>query len=331
MILRKLYPLLIFILIASPNTLFAQEKNAKKVIQLGVIQSFSHPNVDADIKGFEKALTEAGFKEGVHLTYLRRNANGNRADAEKIAQILLEDKVDLIHSIASIASRAAAKKTRRRPIVFSSVTNPVDEGLVPKNSPPGTRSGTNVTGVTDRWPAPLQFEMYTQFFPKAKKWGTLYNRRDPVSLLHIREMRETAKRLGLDLIETTISSRADTMEAAQTLAGKIQAMNITFDLTALSAFDGIVKVCSEKKIPLFVGDVDKVSAGAMAAYGFNHFEVGYLAGKKAVRILQGERPGGLPWGPVEKLSLVINEKAARAQGVVIPPEFLRKADRVIEE
>ena len=331
MILRKLCPLLIFILIASPNTLFAQEKNAKKVIKIGVIQSFSHPNVDADIKGFEKALTEAGFKERVHLTYLRRNANGNRADAEKIAQKLLEDKVDLIHSIGSIASRAAVKKTRRRPIVFSSVTNPVDEGLVPKNSPPGTKSGTNVTGVTDRWPVPLQFEMYTQFFPKAKKWGTLYNRRDPVSLLHIRDMRETAKRLGLDLIETTISSRADTMEAAQTLAGKIQAMNITFDLTALSAFDGIVKVCGEKKIPLFVGDVDKVSAGAMAAYGFNHFEVGYLAGKKAVRILQGERPGDLPWGPVEKLSLVINEKAARAQGVVIPSEFLRKADRVIEE
>ena len=331
MILRKLYPLLIFILIASPNTFFAQEKNAKKVIKIGVIQSFSHPDVDADIKGFEKALTEAGFKEGIHLTYLRRNAKGNKADAEKIAQKLLEDRVNLIHSVGSIASQAAVKKTRRRPIVFSSVTNPVDGGLVPKNSPPGTTSGTNATGVTDRWPVPLQFEMYTQFFPKAKKWGTLYNRRDPVSLLHIRDMRETAKRLGLDLIETTISSRADTMEAAQTLAGKIQAMNITFDLTALSAFDGIVKVCSEKKIPLFVGDVDKVSAGAMAAYGFNHFEVGYLAGKKAARILQGERPGDLPWGPVEKLSLVINEKAARAQGVVIPSEFLRKADRVIEE
>lgn len=331
MILRKLYPLLIFILIASPNTFFAHEKNAKKVIKIGVIQSFSHPIVDADIKGFEKALTEAGFKEGIHLTYLRRNARGNRADAEKIAQKLLEDKVDLIHSIASIASRAAVKKTRQRPIVFSSVTNPVDVRLVPKNSPPGTKSGTNVTGVTDRWPVPLQFEMYTHFFPKAKKWGTLYNRRDPVSLLHIREMRETAKRLGLELIETTISGKADTREAAQTLAGKIQAMNITFDLTALSSFDGIVKVCGEKKIPLFVGDVDKVSTGAMAAYGFNHDEVGYLAGKKAVRILQGERPGDLPWGPVEKLSLVINEKAARAQGVVIPPEFLRKADRVIEE
>jgi putative tryptophan/tyrosine transport system substrate-binding protein len=331
MILRKLYPLLIFILIASPNTFFAHEKNAKKMITIGVVQSFSHPDIEADIKGFEKALTEAGFKEGVHLTYLRRNANGNRTDAEKIAQKLLEDKVDLIHSIGSIASRAAVKNTRRLPIVFSSVTNPVDEGLVPKSSPPGTTSGTNVTGVTDRWPVPLQLEMYTQFFLKAKKWGTLYNRRDPVSLLHIREMRETAKRLGLELIETMISDKADTMEAAQALSGNIQALNITFDFTALSAFDGIVKVCSEKKIPLFVGDVDKVTAGAMAAYGFNHDEVGYLAGKKAVRILQGEKPGNLPWEPVEKLSLVINEKAAKAQGVVIPPEFLRKADRVIEE
>ncbi len=30
-------------------------------------------------------------------------------------------------------------------------------------------------------------------------------------------------------------------------------------------------------------DVDKVPLGAIAAYGFNYFEVGYLAGKISVR------------------------------------------------
>ena len=331
MILKKLWPLLTFILIASPKICFAQEKTPKKPNKIGVLQSFSHPNLDSDAKGFEKALTEAGFKEGTHLVYLRQNAKGNRAEAEKIAQTSLNNKVDLIHSIASLASQAAVNRIHHLPIVFSSVTNPVDEGLIPKTRAPGTASGTNVTGITDRWPVQLQFEMYLNFFPRAKRWGTLFNRRDPKSLLHIREMRETAKRLGLELIEAMISSKADTMAAAQILAGKIQAMNITFDLTALSAFDVIVKVCKEKKIPLFVGDVDKVPMGAIAAYGSNYFEVGYLAGKKAVRILKGERPGEIPWGPVEKLSLVMNEKAAKAQGVVIPSELLKKADRVIKE
>ena len=327
----NLCPIFILILVASFNVCFAQEKNPKKLNKIGVLQSFSHPNFDADVKGFEKALTEAGLKEGVHLTYHRQNAKGNENDAEKIAQKFLDDKVDLIHSMGSLASRAAVKKIGHLPIVFSSVANPVDEGVVPKTSPPGTKSGINVTGVTDRWPVRLQFEMYANFFPKAKRWGTLFNRGDPKSLLHIREMRETAKRLGIELIESTISSKASTMQAARALAGKIQVMSLTFDSTALSALEEIVKVCNEKKIPLFVGDPDKVSSGAIAAYGSTYFEVGYSAGKKAVRILKGERPGEIPWGPVNRLSLVVNEKAAKAQGVVIPAEFLKKAEKVIKE
>jgi putative ABC transport system substrate-binding protein len=223
------------------------------------------------------------------------------------------------------------KKIRHLPIVFSSVTDPVSEGIVPKRSLPGTRSGTNVTGTSDRWPVQAQFEMYVRFFPKARKWGTLFNAGDPGSILHIQEMRATAKKLAIELVEATASSKSDILKATQTLAGKVQAINITFDITVLSSFEVVVKVCNEKKVPLFVGDLDKVPGGAIASYGSSYFDVGYFAGKKAVRILRGERPKEISWGPVEKLSLAVNEKAAKAQGVVIPARFLKKADRVIRE
>ncbi len=328
--MSKLYPILMLSVIASVNTAFAQAKIApKKVIKIGVLQSFSHPDLDADARGFEKAMAETGWKEGTHFAYLRLNAKGTKAEAGKIAQRFVDENVDLIHSVASLASRAAVTKTARLPIVFSSVTNPVDEGIVPKKSLPGRGSGTNVTGVTDRWPVQLEFEMYASFFPKAKRWGTLFNRGDPRSLLHIQEMRRTARRLGLELFEETVSGEADIPPAVRSLAGKVQVVNITFDSMALSAFDEIVKVCNEKKIPLFVGNLDRVASGAIAAYGSNYYEVGYSAGKKAVGILKGEQPGEIPWGPVGKLSLVVNEKAARQQGVIIPSEFLKRADRVI--
>ena len=331
MTLKKLCPILLILLIATPDLSFAQEKKARKMIIVGVIQSLSHPNFNTDAKGFEKALTDAGFKEGIHLTYQRQNAEGNGANAQAIVQKFLDTKVDLIHSIASLASQAAVKTINHTPIVFSSVTDPVDEGLVPKTSSPGTKSGTNVTGVTDRWPVQQQFEMYSKFFPKAKKWGTLYNAGDPKSLIHIKEMRDTAKRLGVELIEAMISSKAETKQAAQSLAGKIQALNITFDDTALSSFEAIVKVCNEKKIPLFAGGLDLVPNGAIAAYGSTYFGIGYSAGKKAARILLGEKPGNIPWGPGGKLSLVVNEKAARAQGAIIPPGLLKRADKIIQE
>jgi putative ABC transport system substrate-binding protein len=320
---------LILLLLISVSNSIAQEKKSKKLIKIGVIQTVSRPDLDADAKGFEKALAEAGFKEGVQITYIRKNSQGKVADAQAIAQKFVDEEVDLIHSIAILTSQVVVKRIKNIPIVFSSVSNPVNAGLVPKTSPPGTKTGTNVTGVSDYWPIHLQFEMSTKFIPKAKKWGTIYNVRDANSLAHIKEMRKSAKKLGVELIEAKISIRGEVMQAAQSLSGKVQAIHLTHDHTVASAFGVVVKVCNEKKIPLFTGDIYSVPRGAIAAYGLDYFLVGYSAGKKAVQILRGEKPGNIPWGPAEECLLVINEGAARAQGVIIPPDILKKGDKII--
>ena len=330
--LKKLCPILVLVLIVGISFSFAQEKKAQKMIRIGVTQIVSHPALDGDAKGFEKALADAGFKEGVNVTYDRQNAQGDMSNAQTIAQKFLDAKVDMVHSIATPTSQAVVKVIKNIPVVFSSVTDPVDAGLVPKTSPSGTKSGTNVTGVSDRWPVALQFEMYTKFIPKAKKWGTIYNAGDANSMVHIKEMREAAKKLGVELIEATISTSAETLQAAQSLAGKgVQGINITSDNTAVSAFEAIVKTCNEKKIPLFAGDVDSVPRGAIAAYGLDYFLIGETAGKKAVQVLKGKKPGDIPWGPSEKFSLVISEKAAKTQGVTVSPDLLKKADKVIKD
>jgi putative ABC transport system substrate-binding protein len=296
-----------------------------------VTQSFSHPDLDEDMKGFEKALFEAGFKEGSNVTTHRQNAQNKGAVAKTIAQKFIDSNLDLIHSIATLASQAVVNPIHHIPIVFSSVTDPISAQLVPQKSHSGSKSGINVTGVSDRWPTSLQFEMQTQFFPKAKKWGTLYNPGDSQSLDHIKELREVSNKCKVQLVEATISSSSETYQATQSLAGKVHAIHIPFDRTALYGFDGIVKACKEKKIPLFVGEASYVSRGALAAYGLDYFHIGYSAGKKAAQILGGERPGNIPWESGKKVILVISEKAAKDQGVIIPPEFLRKADKIIRE
>jgi putative ABC transport system substrate-binding protein len=61
----------------------------------------------------------------------------------------------------------------------------------------------------------------------------------------------------------------------------------------------------------------------------NFFLIGYSAGKKASRILKGEEAGDIPWGRVDRFSLVVNEKAAKAQGVIIPPDVLKRSDKIL--
>ena len=302
----------------------------QKLLRIGVTKIVSHAALDADEKGFEAALASAGFKEGVNVRYDRQNAQGDTAKAAAIAQKFEADKVDLVHSIATPTSQAAVRAIRTIPVVFSSISDPVGAAVVPQDSAPGKKTGTNVTGVSDLWPVLLQMETYAKFVPKAKKWGTIYNPAEVNSVTHIKAMRAAAKSLGLELIEVQVSHSDAVEQAANSLVGKVQAITITSDNTTVSKFDILAQVCDKNKIPLFAGDVDSVPRGAVAAYGLDYYLVGYSAGKKAALVLKGVKPGDIPWGPVEKFSLVINQKAARAQGVTVSPELLKKADKVLE-
>lgn len=308
----------LFFLVASIHTGLA------KMIHIGETQIVSHPALNNDSKGFKKALEDEGFIEGKNIVIDRKNAQGDMANCYPIAQKFADDKVDLIHAISTPSAQACVKVCKDIPIVFSSVTDPVKTGIVPKLG----KTGTHVTGVSDRWPITLQCRMYQKFVPKAKRWGTIYNPGDINVTFHIKEMREAVKSLGGKLVEAHVSSSAEVMQAAQSLVGRVDAIHITSDNACVSALEAIVKVCNQNHIPLFVGDRDSVPRGAIAAYGLDYFLVGYTAGKKAAQILKGKKPGEIPAGQAEKFTLWINLKAAKAQGVKVPKSLLDKADKI---
>jgi len=292
-----------------------------KVYKIGVTVIVSHPALEADQKGFEKAIKEAG----IEVEYDYQNAQGEMSNAQAIAQKFADDKVDLVHAIATPTAQAACKVIKDLPVVYSSVTDPVDAGLVKTMEP----AGANVTGVSDAWPIDQQIELYHKMLPKAKKWGTIYNAGDANSVKSIGWTREAMKKRGLELVEVTISSSSEVYTAAQSLVGRIDAIYITSDNMVASALGSVTKVCNANKIPFFVGNTDQVALGAIAALGFNYSEVGYSAGKKAVLILkEGKKPGAIPSGLADKLDLHISLKNARKQGVKISQKIIDKADKV---
>ncbi len=292
-----------------------------KVYKIGVTVIVSHPALEADQKGFEKALKEAG----VEAEYDYQNAQGEMSNAQAIAQKFADDKVDLVHAIATPTAQAACKVIKNIPVVYSSVTDPVDAGLVKTMD----AAGGNVTGVSDAWPIDRQIALYHEMLPKAKKWGTIYNAGDANSVKSIGWTREAMKKRGLELIEVTIANSSEVYTAAQSLVGRVDAIYITSDNMVASALGSVTKVCNADKIPFFVGNTDQVALGAIVALGFNYTEVGYSAGKKAVQILkEGKKPGAIPSGPAEKLDLHISLKNAKKQGVEISQKVIDKADKI---
>jgi len=119
-----------------------------KMIRIGEAQIVAHPALDNDSKGFAAALAEEGFIEGKNITIDRQNAQGDQPTCSIIAQKFQDDRVDLVHAISTPNAQAQVKVSKTIPIVFSSVTDPVATGIVPKMG----KTGTHVTGVSDRWP-----------------------------------------------------------------------------------------------------------------------------------------------------------------------------------
>jgi putative ABC transport system substrate-binding protein len=294
--------------------------------KIGVTVIVAHPALDADQEGFEQALADQGFGPD-KVQYEYQNAQGEMSNAQTIAQKFANSNLDLVHSIATPTSQAAVKAIKNIPLVYSSVTDPVDAGLVPTMGP----SGTNVTGVSDAWPIKRQLDMYLNILPDAKKWGTIYNAGDANSVKSIEWTREACEELGLELIEVTVSNSSEVYTAAQSLIGRVDAIYITSDNIVVSALESVVKVANDNDIPLFGGDIESCKRGYIAAYGLNYFQVGYTAGKKAALILSGEKKAGeVPSGPVEKLLLYVNLKAAEAQQVDVPQEIVDQADKIIK-
>jgi len=299
-----------------------------KMIRIGEAQIVAHPALDNDSKGFAAALAEEGFIEGKNIKIDRQNAQGDQPNCAIIARKFEDDKVDLVHAISTPNAQAQVKVSKTIPIVFSSVTDPVATGIVPKMG----KTGTHVTGVSDRWPITLQCKMYQDIVPHTKKWGTIYNPGDVNVTFHIKEMKEAIEGMGLKLIEAHISTSAEVMQAAQSLVGRVDAIHITSDNTVVSAFEAVVKVCNANNIPMFAGDRDSVPRGIIAAYGPDYFLVGYTAGKKAARILKGENPGNIPAGLASEYSLYVSLKHAKAQGAKLPATLVKKAaDKLWDE
>ena len=297
---------------------------------IGVTQIVEHPALDAARDGFIAALEEAGYKEGEDVVYDLQNAQGDFTNAISIAQKFKDDKVDLIVAIATPTAQAALQVNQEIPIVINAVTDPVAANLAKS----WESSGNNLTGMSDAAPNKQQVELIPLFLPEAKNVGTIYNAGEANSVVQIEVARETCKELGLNLIEVTVSNSSEVLMAAQSLAGRVEAIYIVTDNTVVSALESVIKVCNQEKIALILADPSTVDKGALASYGIDYYSLGKKSGEIAIQIIKGAKPSDIPIQTItdpKDLQFVVNLDTAKILGLSISEEILKDADKIIKD
>ena len=231
-----------------------------------------------------------------------------------------------------LASRGttSAPKGERSPATNCSlvviVTDPVAAQLVKSMEP----SGTNVTGVSDSLALEKQVELIKKVVPAAKRVGMVYNPGEANSVVVVKQMRELLPKNGLSLVEATAARTVDVGAAARSLVGKVDVIYTNTDNNVVSAYESLVKVGIDAKIPLIASDTDSVKRGAIAAVGVNYLDLGVQTGKWVIKILIGQAPGTLASETSDKLELYVHPGAAQKQGVTLDEAFVKSATQVVK-
>ena len=306
--------------IAAAGTAAAQPK------EVAITAIVEHPALDAVRDGIKKGLADLGYREGADIVFAYESAQGNPATAAQIARQFVGDAPDVIVAISTPSAQAVAAATKDIPVVFSAVTDPIAAQLVASLDIPGA----NVTGISDMAPIADHVQLIHDISPDAKRLGVLYNPGEANSVSSLAALKEAAISAGIDVVEAPANKSADVQAAARALVGKVDAIYVPTDNTIVSALESAVGVAREAKLPLYAADTDSVARGALAAVGFNYFDVGVQTATIVDEVLKGTDPGRIPVVFASGTDLQVNLATAKAIGVEVPQQVLERAAKILE-
>ena len=306
-------------------------QQAAKVFRVGAL--FNRvPGPEFEL--LKKELARLGYAEGTDIVFEARFAEGKLDRLPGFAAELVAMNVDVIATYGGPPTAAARKATTTIPIVAALVADPVAIGAAATLA----RPGANVTGVTNHDPlrATRQLAILKEVFPKLSRAAFLSDadipgadasgfapiERDNIAAAAAANIRaQTLKLRGpapdwIAAFDSIVSERAEAivvMEVPVTILTRAR----------------IIELATARRIPvMFWGGAP--DAGVLMSYGTSIADTYQRMPVVVDKILKGEKPADTPFEQVTRQEFVVNLKVARELGVTIPPELLKRADRVIE-
>jgi ABC-type uncharacterized transport system substrate-binding protein len=315
-------------LVAAP--LAAEAQPAGKIYRIGYLSAGAPTSNPLVIAAFQQGLRDLGWVEGQNIDIEYRWAEGRFDRLPDLAADLVRLKVDVIVASPTPAALAAKNVTGTVPIVAVSLTHPVELGLVGSLA----RPGGNVTGLSYSVGADIfgkDLELLKEVVPRVRRVAVLSNPDSPAQPLTVRNVKDAARSLGLQLqlLEARGPEGFDGAFAAMARE-RVGALLVVQDPAFIPHRARLVDLAAKNRLPSIFTQREDAEAGGLMSYGPSLSDLYRRAGTYVDKILKGVKPGDVPVEQPTKFELVINRKTAKALGVAIPPALLQRADQVIE-
>lgn len=312
-----------------PFAALAQQSSPMR--RIGVLMGFPEQDIQAQtyVEAMRRRLESLGWVENrnIHITY--RWAGGDADVTRAFAKELIGLSPSVIVTSTNQATEIMRSETQTIPIVFASLGDPIESGLVASMN----RPGGNVTGfpafvgtMGGKW-----LELIKEIAPQATRIGFIHH---PGVAPHrglLRAAQAAAPSLGLQMVPMAVHNVNDIRSAITAFAsdGNGALVTATHALT-LSNRDVIISMAAERRLPTLFGELLWVESGGLLAYGSDQQEMFQGAASYVDQILKGSKPADMPVQMPTKFNLIINLKTAEAIGLAVPATMLARADRVIE-
>jgi ABC-type uncharacterized transport system substrate-binding protein len=308
----------------------AQAQQQAKTFKVGWLESATTDRGSRLGDIFLRRLAELGFVEGKNIAFEYRSADNKLDRLPALVDELVRLNVDVLLTSATPATIAAKNATKTIPIVFIQLAvDPVTAGFVDSLA----RPGGNITGLTNI-AAELtgkRLEILKETVPQLSRVALMWEPKNAGSAQTWKESQLPAKELGLQLHSMEVSS-ADQFEGAFKEAIKVRsaALAVTPMVLASNHRKEIVELAAKSRLPAVYYRDSFVESGGLMSYGADLADHFRRAADFIEKILKGSKPADLPVEQPKKYEFIVNLKAAKQIGLMIPQSVLYRADKVIK-
>ena len=258
----------------------AAETTEVKSFSVAIVQQLSHSSLDEIHEAISAELKARAEAAGVELTISDYNGQNDTTMLGQIGAQALDDKVDMIIPIATLAAQTmvTAAEGTGTPIVYAACSDPETAGLTGLD---------NVTGTSDALNTPFILDMMLAVNPDIKTVGLLFSNSEDNSVTPIAEAKKYLDEKGIAYLEKTGNTTDEIVAAAASLVGRVDAVFTPTDNRVMDAEVAVAEILNEAGIPHYTGADSFVQFGAFTTCGVNYTELGKYTADMAFDILEG--------------------------------------------